>query len=91
MFWRNAAKDSFILERSVSLTLSLFLSLVLSDVSHLAHVAPVDARVSELQHYVQKEADALALAKDVVKQLEGISSLDQKALAEVLRCFNQFH
>uniref|UniRef100_A0A665WQP8 protein kinase C n=1 Tax=Echeneis naucrates TaxID=173247 RepID=A0A665WQP8_ECHNA len=36
----------------------------------------------ELQHYMQRESDALVLAKDVVKQLEGISSLDQKALAE---------
>lgn len=32
---------------------------------------------------MQRETDALVLAKDVVKQLEGISSLDQKALAEV--------
>lgn len=32
---------------------------------------------------MQREKDALMLAKDVVKQLEGISSLDQKALAEV--------
>uniref|UniRef100_A0A8P4KB56 protein kinase C n=1 Tax=Dicentrarchus labrax TaxID=13489 RepID=A0A8P4KB56_DICLA len=31
---------------------------------------------------MQRETDALVLAKDVVKQLEGISSLDQKALAE---------
>ncbi|XP_063345479.1 serine/threonine-protein kinase N2-like isoform X1 [Pelmatolapia mariae] len=42
----------------------------------------VDARLVELQHYVQRESDALVLAKDVVKELEGISSLDQKALAE---------
>ncbi|XP_070690458.1 serine/threonine-protein kinase N2-like isoform X2 [Pempheris klunzingeri] len=45
-------------------------------------VSPVDARLAELQHYMQRETDALLLAKDVVKQLEGISSLDQKALAE---------
>ncbi|XP_026178367.1 serine/threonine-protein kinase N2-like isoform X2 [Mastacembelus armatus] len=45
-------------------------------------VSPVDARLAELQHYMQRETDALALAKDVVKQLEGISSLDQKAVAE---------
>uniref|UniRef100_A0A8P4KJ33 Protein kinase C n=1 Tax=Dicentrarchus labrax TaxID=13489 RepID=A0A8P4KJ33_DICLA len=45
-------------------------------------VSPVDARLAELQHYMQRETDALVLAKDVVKQLEGISSLDQKALAE---------
>ncbi|XP_030579428.1 serine/threonine-protein kinase N2-like isoform X2 [Archocentrus centrarchus] len=44
--------------------------------------SPVEARLVELQHYVQREADALVLAKDVVKELEGISSLDQKALAE---------
>ncbi|XP_060894989.1 serine/threonine-protein kinase N2-like isoform X1 [Labrus mixtus] len=43
---------------------------------------PVDARLAELQHYMQRETDVLLLAKDVVKQLEGISSLDQKALAE---------
>ncbi|XP_035514516.1 serine/threonine-protein kinase N2-like [Morone saxatilis] len=45
-------------------------------------VSLVDARLAELQHYMQRETDALVLAKDVVKQLEGISSLDQKALAE---------
>ncbi|XP_061586635.1 serine/threonine-protein kinase N2-like [Cololabis saira] len=45
-------------------------------------VSPVDARLAELQQYVQRETDALVLAKDVVKQLEGISELDQKALAE---------
>ncbi|KAK2838094.1 hypothetical protein Q5P01_015306 [Channa striata] len=45
-------------------------------------VNPVDARLAELQHYMQRETDALVLAKDVVKQLEGISALDQKALAE---------
>lgn len=72
-------------------SLSRSLSLVPSDVSHLTHVAPADARVSELRHYMQREADALALAEDVVKQLEGISSLDQQALAEVPRCFNHFH
>lgn len=41
-----------------------------------------DARLAELQHYIQRETDALTLAKDVVKQMEGISSLDQKTLAE---------
>ncbi|XP_041792581.1 serine/threonine-protein kinase N2-like [Chelmon rostratus] len=45
-------------------------------------VSPADARLAELQHYIQRETDALVLAKDVVKQLKGISSLDQKALAE---------
>ncbi|TKS78128.1 Serine/threonine-protein kinase N2 [Collichthys lucidus] len=45
-------------------------------------VSPVDARLAELQHYMQRETDVLVLAKDVVKQLEGISALDQKALAE---------
>ncbi|XP_054466100.1 serine/threonine-protein kinase N2-like [Anoplopoma fimbria] len=45
-------------------------------------VSAVDARYAELQLYMQRETDALSLAKDVVKQLEGISSLDQKALAE---------
>ncbi|XP_040010616.1 serine/threonine-protein kinase N2-like [Xiphias gladius] len=45
-------------------------------------VGPADACLAELQHYMQRETDALVLAKDVVKQLEGISSLDQKALAE---------
>uniref|UniRef100_A0A7N8YM66 protein kinase C n=1 Tax=Mastacembelus armatus TaxID=205130 RepID=A0A7N8YM66_9TELE len=52
-----------------------------SSISPVA-VSPVDARLAELQHYMQRETDALALAKDVVKQLEGISSLDQKAVAE---------
>ncbi|XP_074527397.1 serine/threonine-protein kinase N2-like isoform X2 [Halichoeres trimaculatus] len=45
-------------------------------------VSAVDARLAELQHYMQREADVLVLAKDVVKQLEGISSLDQEALTE---------
>ncbi|XP_034548579.1 serine/threonine-protein kinase N2-like [Notolabrus celidotus] len=45
-------------------------------------ISPVDARLAELQHYMQRESDVLELAKDVVKQLEGISSLDQTALAE---------
>nr|XP_040050580.1 serine/threonine-protein kinase N2-like isoform X1 [Gasterosteus aculeatus aculeatus]XP_040050581.1 serine/threonine-protein kinase N2-like isoform X1 [Gasterosteus aculeatus aculeatus] len=44
--------------------------------------APLDARLMELQRLVRREEDALSLARDVVKQLEGISSLDQKALAE---------
>lgn len=61
---------------------SLTLTLVLSGISPSA-ISPVDARSAELRHYMQKEMDALVLAKDVVKQLEGISSLDQKALAEV--------
>lgn len=56
--------------------------LSLSGISPVA-VGPGDARSAELQHYMQRETDALVLAKDVVKQLEGISSLDQKALAEV--------
>ncbi|XP_029960802.1 serine/threonine-protein kinase N2-like [Salarias fasciatus] len=43
---------------------------------------PVDARVARLQDYMQRERDALLLARDVRKQLEGISSLDHKALAE---------
>ncbi|XP_029367272.1 serine/threonine-protein kinase N2-like isoform X2 [Echeneis naucrates] len=43
---------------------------------------PAQTHFAELQHYMQRESDALVLAKDVVKQLEGISSLDQKALAE---------
>ncbi|XP_026199141.1 serine/threonine-protein kinase N2-like isoform X2 [Anabas testudineus] len=47
-----------------------------------AAVTPVDAHLAELQHYMQRETDALVLAKDVVKQLEGIATLDQKALAE---------
>ncbi|XP_068594968.1 serine/threonine-protein kinase N2-like [Brachionichthys hirsutus] len=42
----------------------------------------VDAHLAELQHYIQRETDGLELAKDVVKQLEAISSMDQKALAE---------
>ncbi|KAF7660009.1 hypothetical protein LDENG_00290220 [Lucifuga dentata] len=45
-------------------------------------VSAVDSHIAELQHYMQREADALVRAKDVVRQLEGISSLDQKALAE---------
>ncbi|KAM9810487.1 serine/threonine-protein kinase N2-like [Neosynchiropus ocellatus] len=43
---------------------------------------PPDGRLSELRHHVQREADSLDLAKDVVKQLEGIPALDHKALAE---------
>lgn len=43
----------------------------------------VDARLAELQQYMRRESDASVLAKDAVKQLEGISALDQKALAEV--------
>ncbi|KAK7933760.1 hypothetical protein WMY93_004656 [Mugilogobius chulae] len=42
----------------------------------------VDPRLTELRHYIQRETDALALAKDVVKQLQGIASLDHKALDE---------
>uniref|UniRef100_A0A1A8QEA5 protein kinase C n=1 Tax=Nothobranchius rachovii TaxID=451742 RepID=A0A1A8QEA5_9TELE len=45
-------------------------------------VSPVDARLAELQHYIKRESDALLLAQDVVEQLEGMSELDQKALAE---------
>uniref|UniRef100_A0A087Y6G2 protein kinase C n=3 Tax=Poecilia TaxID=8080 RepID=A0A087Y6G2_POEFO len=45
-------------------------------------VSPADARLAELQHYMQRETDALALHKDVVKQLQGISELDQNPLAE---------
>ncbi|XP_059193544.1 serine/threonine-protein kinase N2-like [Centropristis striata] len=45
-------------------------------------LSALDARLAELQHYMQRETDVLVLAKDVVKQLEGISSLDQEALAE---------
>ncbi|KAM4615816.1 serine/threonine-protein kinase N2-like [Polymixia lowei] len=44
--------------------------------------SPLDVRVAELQQYIQRETDVLALAKDVVKQLEGLPSLDQKASAE---------
>lgn len=46
-------------------------------------LSPVDARLAELQHYTQRETDALVLAKDVVRQLQAITELDQKALAEV--------
>lgn len=56
----------------------------LSETSPVA-VSPTDARLAELQHYMQRETDALALHRDVVKQLQGISELDQNALAEV-RC-----
>ncbi|XP_055080016.1 serine/threonine-protein kinase N2-like [Periophthalmus magnuspinnatus] len=42
----------------------------------------LDPRVAELRHYIQRETDALALAKDVVRQLQGIASLDHKALQE---------
>lgn len=45
----------------------------------------------ELQRLVRREEDALSLARDVVKQLEGISSLDQKALAEVQRLLHTCH
>ncbi|XP_034397796.1 serine/threonine-protein kinase N2-like [Cyclopterus lumpus] len=46
-----------------------------------AHAA--DARLAELQRRMQREAEALALANGVVKQLEGLSSsLDQEALVE---------
>ncbi|TWW60836.1 Serine/threonine-protein kinase N2 [Takifugu flavidus] len=45
-------------------------------------ISPRDARLSELQHYVQRETDALVLAEDVAKQLQGISSLDPTAAAE---------
>ncbi|XP_029017132.3 serine/threonine-protein kinase N2-like isoform X2 [Betta splendens] len=45
-------------------------------------VSPMDAHLAELQHYMQRETDALVLAEDVVKQLEEIPTLDHKALAE---------
>lgn len=65
-------------------TLSLFhSSLVFFHFLPSVATGPVEARLAELQHCMQRESDALVLAKDVVKQLEGISSLDQKALAEV--------
>ncbi|XP_062310609.1 serine/threonine-protein kinase N2-like isoform X1 [Osmerus eperlanus] len=44
--------------------------------------SPLDIRLAELQNHVQRETDVLALARDVVKQLEGLSSQDQLALAE---------
>ncbi len=73
--YRSSEANSFVPKRSL-------LALFLSGISPVA-VSPVDARLAELQHYMQRETDASVLAKDVVKQLEGISSLDQKALAEV--------
>ncbi|XP_016898545.1 serine/threonine-protein kinase N2-like isoform X2 [Cynoglossus semilaevis] len=45
-------------------------------------VSATEAHFAELQQQVQRETDALVLAKDVVKQLQSLSSLDQKALAE---------
>ncbi|KAM6965128.1 serine/threonine-protein kinase N2-like isoform 2-T2 [Aplochiton taeniatus] len=42
----------------------------------------LDVHVAELQHYVQRETDVVELARDVVKQLEGLSSQNQMALAE---------
>lgn len=72
--------SEFLDSEIVSPSLSVFLFLlVFSPVA----ISAVDVRLAELQHYMQRETDALVLAKDVVKQLEGISSLDQKALAEV--------
>lgn len=56
--------------------------LFLSGVSPFT-VSPGDARLAELQRYVQRETDALVVANDVAKQLEGIASLDHKAAAEV--------
>ncbi|MEQ2165990.1 hypothetical protein GOODEAATRI_022889, partial [Goodea atripinnis] len=63
-------------------TFSLFFHF-LSEISAVT-AGPVDARLAELQHYMQRETDALVLHKDVVKQLKGISGpeLDQNALAE---------
>lgn len=69
--------------------LCLLLCIFLTGMSPVA-VSPADARLAELQHYIQRETDALVLAKDVVKQLKGISSLDQKALAEVGLRAHQF-
>lgn len=54
-------------------------------------VSPGDARLAELRHYVQRETDALVVANDVVKQLEGIASLDHKAAAEVELDRVRFH
>lgn len=73
----RSSVNKFLLVLSDSVSLSCP-----SGVSPVA-VGPADARLAELQHLVQRETDALALAKDVVKQLEGISALDQKALVEV--------
>lgn len=47
--------------------------------------------MAELQHYVQRETDALVVANDVAKQLEGIASPDHKAAAEVELHRPRFH
>lgn len=74
--YHSSERNSFVSKH----VLSLFL--FLPGVSPFA-VSPGDARLAELQHYVQRETDALAVASDVAKQLEGIASLDHKAAAEV--------
>lgn len=57
------------------------------DSSHHGGHSPVavsllDLRVAELKNHVQRETDVLELARDVVKQLEGLSPQDKLALAE---------
>ncbi|CAG09640.1 unnamed protein product [Tetraodon nigroviridis] len=47
-------------------------------------VSPFSAspRVAELQHYVQRETDALVVANDVAERLEAVASPDHQAAAE---------
>lgn len=39
--------------------------------------------MAELQHYVQRETDALVVANDVAERLEAVASPDHQAAAEV--------
>uniref|UniRef100_H3DH38 protein kinase C n=1 Tax=Tetraodon nigroviridis TaxID=99883 RepID=H3DH38_TETNG len=49
-----------------------------------SRVSPFSAspRVAELQHYVQRETDALVVANDVAERLEAVASPDHQAAAE---------
>lgn len=76
------AEDVLLIQNEFLCGKTFSLCLFLSGVPPFS-VSPGEARLAELQHYVQRETDALVVAEDVAKQLDGIASLDHEAAAEV--------